>query len=33
MEYFLMMRAPQLVIIGAVLFLFVYAYRFKDPSD
>lgn len=33
MEHFLMMWAPQLVIIGAVLFLFVYAYRFKDPSD
>ncbi|WP_373870994.1 cytochrome bd oxidase small subunit CydS [Paenibacillus woosongensis] len=33
MEHFLMMRAPQLVLIAAVVFLFVYAYRYKDPTD
>lgn len=33
MEEFLIMVAPQVVLVIAVLFLFLYASRFKNPSD
>ncbi|WP_444543957.1 cytochrome bd oxidase small subunit CydS [Paenibacillus segetis] len=33
MEDFLIMVAPQLVIACAVLFLFLYGYKYNDPTD
>lgn len=33
MEHFLMMVAPELVIVCAVLFMFVYAGRYNNPAD
>ncbi|WP_414859331.1 cytochrome bd oxidase small subunit CydS [Paenibacillus haidiansis] len=33
MEFFMTMIAPELVIVGAVIFLFVYGARYKDPAD
>ncbi|WP_442789551.1 cytochrome bd oxidase small subunit CydS [Paenibacillus sp. CAA11] len=32
MEFFIMMYAPQLVVLAAVVFLFVYCAKFKDPQ-
>ncbi|WP_425464259.1 cytochrome bd oxidase small subunit CydS [Paenibacillus zeisoli] len=32
-EHFMMMYAPQLVVAGAILFLFVYAVKYKDSGD
>ncbi|EOS58843.1 MULTISPECIES: cytochrome bd oxidase small subunit CydS [Paenibacillus] len=33
MEWFMMMIAPELVVAGAVLFLFLYAWKYKDRVD
>lgn len=33
MEWFMMMVAPELVVVGAVLFLFIYAWKYRDPAD
>ncbi|MGP0587327.1 MULTISPECIES: cytochrome bd oxidase small subunit CydS [Paenibacillus] len=33
MEWFMMMVAPELVVIGAVAFLFIYAWKYKDSAD
>lgn len=32
-EHFMMMSAPQLVVAGSVIFLFVYAVKYKDSGD
>ncbi|WP_374043707.1 hypothetical protein [uncultured Paenibacillus sp.] len=32
-EWFMMMVAPELVVAGAVLFLFIYAWKYKDRAD
>ncbi|WP_425459277.1 cytochrome bd oxidase small subunit CydS [Fontibacillus phaseoli] len=33
MEFFTMMIAPELVVVVAVAFLFVYANLYKDPNN
>ncbi|MGN8769613.1 cytochrome bd oxidase small subunit CydS [Paenibacillus barengoltzii] len=33
MEWFMMTIAPELVVAGAVLFLFLYAWKYKDRVD
>ncbi|WP_373317761.1 MULTISPECIES: cytochrome bd oxidase small subunit CydS [Paenibacillus] len=33
MEHFMIMVAPWLVVVFALVFLFVFAWRYKDPSD
>ncbi|WP_372490909.1 cytochrome bd oxidase small subunit CydS [Paenibacillus mellifer] len=33
MEWFMMMVAPGLVVVGAVIFLFIYAWKYKDRMD
>ncbi|GJM82761.1 hypothetical protein HMSSN139_52570 [Paenibacillus sp. HMSSN-139] len=32
-EWFMMMVAPELVVAGAVLFLFIYAWKYKDRAE
>ncbi|WP_407944589.1 cytochrome bd oxidase small subunit CydS [Paenibacillus rubinfantis] len=33
MEWFTIMVAPELVVVGAVLFLFIYAAKYKDRAE
>ncbi|WP_416367300.1 cytochrome bd oxidase small subunit CydS [Paenibacillus sanfengchensis] len=33
MEHFMMMVAPWLVVVFSLVFLFVFACRYKDPSE
>ncbi|WP_408635004.1 cytochrome bd oxidase small subunit CydS [Paenibacillus phocaensis] len=33
MEWFMVMVAPELVVVGAILFLFTYAWKYKDRED
>lgn len=33
MEKFIIFIAPELMVVIAVAFLFLYSFRYKDPSD